>query len=50
MTTKQREKLALLGSVDKLPPDKQAGAWKAMAALVGKISRIVEAHTEGVRE
>lgn len=42
----QGELLALLGSVDKLPEDKQAGAWKALAALVGKISRIVETHTE----
>lgn len=46
----QGELLALLGSVDELPPDKQDGAWKAMAAMAGQISRIVEAHTEGVRE
>ena len=39
----QGELLALLGSVDKLPADKQDGAWKAMAALAGQISRIVEA-------
>lgn len=45
----QGELLALLGSVDKLPEDKQAGAWKAMAALLGQASRIVEAHTEEVR-
>lgn len=45
----QGELLALVGSVDELPADKQAGAWKAMAALAGQISRIVEAHTEGVR-
>lgn len=46
----QGELLALVGSVDELPADKQAGAWKAMAALVGQISRIVEGHTEVVRE
>ena len=44
----QGELLALVGSVDELPPDKQAGAWKAMSALVGQISRIVEGHTKGV--
>lgn len=38
----QGELLALVGSVDKLPADKQDGAWKAMAALAGQISRIVE--------
>ena len=46
----QGELLALVSSVDELPADKQAGAWKAMAALAGQIGRIVEEHTEGVRE
>ena len=44
----QKDLLALVGSIDGLPEDKRAGCWKAMAALVGQISRIVEGHTKGV--
>lgn len=46
----QVELSALIDSVAKLPEDKQAGAWKALAALLGQIGRIVEAHTGGTVE